>query len=734
MIDIQAGVRTKVGQVDVTGTSPLLPAEVMKKAETATGAPYRVRAIEARLAVIRDALRSQGYYEAAVSVRSVFSDDRQSVDLTLTVDAGAKVRLLWAGDGRPSGSDEDYVPIRREGSADDDLLDDSNRRIELALKQDGYRNAHAEHTREVVGSEMRITFTIARGQRFRIDSVQLTGNASVPAATLQQLLGLSRDDVFYEGKVDSGDLRIQLEYWKLGFYRVTLTPAYEELPSPGAAEGRVIVKLIINEGPRGTITDIRLNGTHVMAESVVRGKLRSVQGGPYVQGFVKADRDDVDALYRDLGFQTGTVTITPAFADDGRSVMLAIDISEGPQIIVADITVIGNRSVKESTIKELIRLREGQPLGETDRYESQRALVNMNTFRSVIITQEPLLAGETRAHVIVSVDEAPATTIGYGGGLEAGRRTRSAVGGGVEDFFELAPRGFFEIGRRNLWGKNRSVNFFSRLSLRPRSAPDDPTRDGRGLSFSEYKGTLTYRSQHAFNSDTDVQIGATTERGVRTNFNFLRNELNADVLRHLSPRVSVTGRYSLDFTRVFDARIPIADQPLIDRLFPKVRLSILSTGIVSDRRDSSVAATRGVFLTGDGELALHAIGSEVGYAKAFFQATAFRPITANRRFVLATRAQLGVAHSFEAPGPDEGVASLPASQRFFAGGGTTVRGFQVDRLGTPELINADGLSNGGNCVIVLNAELRTIVGKLFGHNFGAVGFVDSGNVFPGPAT
>lgn len=58
-----------------------------------------------------------------------------------------------------------------------------------------------------------------------------------------------------------------------------------------------------------------------------------------------------------------------------------------------------------------------------------------------------------------------------------------------------------------------------------------------------------------------------------------------------------------------------------------------------------------------------------------------------------------------------------------------MRGFQVDRLGVPEVLSDNGLSNGGNGLIVLNAELRTILGKLFGRNFGTVGFVDAGNVF-----
>ena len=32
----------------------------------------------------------------------------------------------------------------------------------------------------------------------------------------------------------------------------------------------------------------------------------------------------------------------------------------------------------------------------------------------------------------------------------------------------MVPRGFFEVGRRNLWGKNRAVNLFTRVSFRNR--------------------------------------------------------------------------------------------------------------------------------------------------------------------------------------------------------------------------------------------------------------------------
>ena len=72
------------------------------------------------------------------------------------------------------------------------------------------------------------------------------------------------------------------------------------------------------------------------------------------------------------------------------------------------------------------------------------------------------------------------------------------------------------------------------------------------------------------------------------------------------------------------------------------------------------------------------------------------------------------------------VRDLPASERFFAGGDTTVRGFSLDRLGTAQTISSTGFPTGGNGEIVLNVELRIDVAK----GFAGVTFVDAGNIFP----
>jgi len=103
--------------------------------------------------------------------------------------------------------------------------------------------------------------------------------------------------------------------------------------------------------------------------------------------------------------------------------------------------------------------------------------------------------------------------------------------------------------------------------------------------------------------------------------------------------------------------------------------------------------------------------------------------------VLAVRGQLGLARGFartvlDENGNPEVIEDLPASQRFFAGGSTSVRGFQIDRLGVvPDVFTESGLPLGGNALVVLNVELRTGIGRLFGRDLALATFADAGNVF-----
>ena len=71
------------------------------------------------------------------------------------------------------------------------------------------------------------------------------------------------------------------------------------------------------------------------------------------------------------------------------------------------------------------------------------------------------------------------------------------------------------------------------------------------------------------------------------------------------------------------------------------------------------------------------------------------------------------------------VEDLPASERFFAGGDTTIRGFALDTVGAVNTISASGFPRGGNALLLMNGELRLPVWG----DVGAAAFLDGGNVF-----
>ncbi len=310
----------------------------------------------------------------------------------------------------------------------------------------------------------------------------------------------------------------------------------------------------------------------------------------------------------------------------------------------------------------------------------------------------------------------------------------------AEERFEVVPRGFFEVGRRNLWGKNRAVNLFTRVSFRNRDVglnedgTPAPESTASGYGFNEYRVVATFREPRVFGSRTDVLVTGILEQAIRSSFNFARRELRAEAGLRLTPVYSLSGRYSFERTELFDERFTTdEDQGLIDRVFPQVRLSILSSSFLRDTRDDLVDASRGTLITTTADLAMRAIGSEVGFVKTYFEAFSFRQLPTTRRAVLALGARLGLANGFPrvvTSEDDSGapvvtlVDDIPVSKRFFAGGDTTVRGFSLDRLGDESTISPQGFPTGGNGVVILNGEMRVgVVGPLQ-----AVGFMDAGNV------
>jgi outer membrane protein insertion porin family len=695
-----------------------------------TGRPYDEQAIGRVLTDWEDGMRARGYYEARATSNATFADGGAAV--VVSVETGPRVGpVAFAGDAPPAADRERLVPIRTERSVDEDLLEDSSRAIQDYWYARGYKDARASPERAERDGELTITFRVDRGPRHVVDSIVIKGHTR-PSAEIERVLGIARGEPFVQTALDAGVSSLIIDYRRDGFAGVQIKPAVAVLPPGGepAGERRVEITIAIAEGPRTELASVTFEGRSALTEERLRALVSSAPGGPYSVAEIERDEATIEAAYQEAGYDAVAVESRTSIAA-GTKAAVVFAIREGAQVVVDRTIIVGNVRTSRATIERELGVERGQPLGPSVVANARARLLALGVFRRVQIDTVPH-GSEPRRDLVIRVEEARPLTYEFGGGLEGGFRFRpTGEGGAGEERFELAPRGNFQIGRRNLWGKNRAIDLFTRVSLKSRDivtgTTDTQVPPGEGgYGFNEYRVVGTFREPRVFGSDAEALVTGIFEQAIRTSFNFVRREARAEAGLRLSPIYSVTGRYSFQRTTLLDERFSPADKPLIDRLFPQVRLSRVAGSLIRDSRDDPIDATRGTSLTVDLDVASRSIGSEVGFVRTQVQGSLFKRLPVGRRTVVGAAARIGAAHGFSREVDGQIVQDLPASERFFAGGDTSVRGFSLERLGDERTIPESGFPTGGNGVVVLMSEIRVgLPWRLEG-----VGFMDAGNVFP----
>jgi outer membrane protein insertion porin family len=781
VLSITAGDRVTIGGATVTG-APLEPAAaVLAALDLEAGRPYDRTVIDARVSSYEESLRERGYYEARVRPSAVVAEDGRTVSVTVSVEPGSHVNLVFAGDAVP-GDVQDLVPIRSERSVDQDLLEDASVAIENALRDQGYRAAQAPYSRVQKGNELILTFTITRGPLHRIESIDVTGNAALDRTAIVPLLQVKQGEPFVQARVGAIAAAITELYRVRGFAQVELTTDIQVLPETTGTRGTsgtpgtpgtfrpVAVRFNVVEGPPTLVSTVDVQGGAAIPAEAVKAQLGLAPGRPFYRPQLSVDRDTIERAFRARGYKNVSVISQLTFADApapaAREQRVGVTwmVRPGEQIMVDRVLITGNSRISTELIQRELTIRAGSPMNDEAMIESQRRLAELGLFRRVRITELPR-SGSLARDVLVEIEEADTTTIDYGGGLEIGRIQESSdEDSSVSENLDVGLRTFFSISRRNLWGKDRSVTLFGRVTLR-RDRPDEVTGEKGGYGFHDYRGLFTFREPRAFGTTGDAQFSAFIDQSRRTSYSFNRKGVTSEYARRLSS-YTVTGRYTFDYTKVFESPISAQDQALIDRLFPQVRLSKVLGGLLRDSRDDVLDPQRGSVLGFDTSVASRLLGSEVGFVKSFAQGFIYRRLP-GRAWVLAAGARVGVAVGFaqdvevleiahlrqgyggQARLQDERgrstpltaglltravdradlfptvIRELPASERFFAGGDTTVRGFALDSLGTEATLDSQGLPKGGNGTMIFNVEARAPYWK----NMQFVWFMDAGNVF-----
>ena len=379
---LEPGARTTIGTIDITGAPSLPRSELLRRINLVQGAPFRRERLASGLERYIQDRRKRGYYEAKITPSIQLADQDRVANVTLAVDPGPHVRVVFTGDPLPGDRRNELVPVEREGSVDEDLLEDSTNRIEDYLRYLGYREAKAPHTREQRDAELVITFAVRRGPQYRVAKLEIAGNTNIASSEFEMALKLREGQPFSDGRVADDAALVEDLYHRRGYASAKVQPTTGLRPTGNtAAQVPVMVRFDVFEGERIVVDSITFTGNTSFDDAALRGKMALQVGAPYVPGQLRQDRDQVQAVYNDRGYESATVDARPEFNPQNTRASIVFTIREGPRVFVDHVLIVGNVRTDAGTIERELQIKPGDPFSLSSISESQRRLMALGLFR-----------------------------------------------------------------------------------------------------------------------------------------------------------------------------------------------------------------------------------------------------------------------------------------------------------------------------------------------------------------
>jgi outer membrane protein insertion porin family len=721
LVRVNAGPRARLGVLTIQNQTQFPNSEMrsrLKLSETAEATSERLNRAADR---VRKWLTQQNYLGARVSIhRGAYDAQSNRLPVEFSIYAGLEVRVAVEGAKVPAGTLRKLVPIYEEGAVDEDLLQEGRRALRDWFERAGYfdvqvaytaAEAPAEESRGMLRRAARVvTYHVDRGDHHRLVGLEFKGNQYFSSELLRGRVKIQPASYASPGRYSSGLLQddvasIRTLYDANGFHGCDVQSHLVD--DYRGHKGDLFVRFVVREGQQTRVADLTIDGNRQLSLDELLGVVGSSKGQPYSDFNVSSDRDNILALYYDQGFSEARFTadvenLLPAGPQGDPAVRLAYHITEGRQVRVAHVLLSGYEHTRPGVISREVGIRAGEPLSESAVVETQRKLYNLGVFSRVSIAPQNPEGEDTQKTVVVMVDEARRYTIAYGLGFEAQRL--GSAGGSVTGSFTVAPRGTFQITKANLTGRADSISFKARAS----------TIQGRALA--------TYTAPNVFaNPNFGFQLSAFYEsaRDVQT-FDSRRAEGSIGLAQRLSNTSSVLYRYV--YRHVIASNLKIAPQqiPLFSQ---STEVSEFDASWLRDRRNSPSDPSRGHFENVDLSVAMRPIGSSANFIRFYVQNSTYHALT--RRLVLARSTKFGIQTVYGGSLSTD----IPLPERFFAGGGTSLRGFGLNQAGPRDPVT--GFPVGGLALLVFNQDLRFPMHLPFiGDRLGGALFYDAGNVFP----
>jgi outer membrane protein insertion porin family len=745
---VVSGPRAHIGKVMVMGDSGMSLEEFRRHAHLRTGANVDHETVNRALDGVLKHYQSQNRLEADVKLESAQYDSvAKAVDYRFTANRGPVVIVEIDGASIEPDRAKHLIPIFEEGSVDEDLLNEGNRRLRDYFQRRGYFDVKVDHAVQSQGNEqVMIRYVVLAGMRRKVERVSIEGNHYFDTATLTDLLSvhaadvLDRHGLFSQALVTADVSAIETAYQSNGFAQVKVTPetsspeavlADTALSTGPASKSEAAARIApltltyrISEGQQSRVGTLTIEGNDHIPTETLSQLLNTAPGQPLSPKTLVGDHDALVTEYYERGFDQATVTVTqqPDPADEGK-VDVVFHVDEGKQIFIRDVLTTGLEVTRPQTVTKAITVHTGDPLNQSALAETQQNLYGFALFNEVRTAVTNPAGGETRKDVQLQTTEARRWTLTYGFGFEAQtgqpqNNCASATAGGVacnpNGKTGVSPRGLAEITRNNIFGREQSASLRGTYGLLEQSI-------GLQYQVPHFEGDrnfgFTFSGGYANSEDVATYVASRLEGAFRFTQNF--NHPESALSR------ANTFIYELDFRRVKVAASSLQVYPAeISALSTATRVSGPAFTWIRDTRDVPLDAHRGTYTSFQDFLSDRLFGAQAEFNRIDTSNSSYYAFDKGR-FVLARNTRYGQVRTFGSGSS----AIVPLPERLYAGGATSLRGFAQNAAGPrdPET----GFQIGGSGALLNSTELRLPPPTLpwLGNTVSFVIFHDMGNVF-----
>jgi outer membrane protein insertion porin family len=519
-----------------------------------------------------------------------------------------------------------------------------------------------------------VQFDVVEGDSARIQQINIVGNKAFKEKELLEqfdsttpgwLTWYTKSDQYSKARL-GGDIEVLRSFYLNRGYLEFNVDSTQVSISPD--KQGIYITVNVTEGPQYRVSDVKLAGQMLVPESELQ-KLVTVKPGEVFarDRLTESTKNISDRLGND-GYAFANVNAVPELDKDKGTVAFTLFIDPGRRVYVNRINVAGNTKTRDEVVRREIRQMEGAYY-DAEKINRSRERLNRLDFFSEVNIETPAVPGTTdQVDVNVSLAEKSTGSVMLGAGFSSSE--------GMVLSGSVTQSNVFGTGNR-LTGQinSGSVNTVYALSY------TNPyfTIDGISLGYDLYR-----RDVDASELD-NVSPYETSTYGAGVRFGMPINERD-----FISLGLSYE-QTSLKISADTDPLVETSQERFV-RIFGNDNDTFrLDAAWARDTRDSILFPTKGMMQRAAAE-----VGTPIGslqYYKLSLQHQHFVPLS--KDFTLMLNGEVGVGGGLSGK-------PLPFFKNFYAGGSSSVRGFESGTLGPKDAL---GQALGGDQRVVGNAEL-----------------------------